>query len=255
MTTSYAQLSDTTTLVGLIQMCEYYLGLADTAISGDANLLLHFKRLLNTRYREAIAWCFEASGDWQYRGDNTATVNITAATRAYQLSANLTNFLRIIRIDIKYPSTATDYQKATQIDMAKVATGLDNYTTTNPQFDLIGDYFNIYVADKTANISAVTSGIKIYYDDDITSLSDVTDVAYIPVLFLQLLALGACIDYCIREELNNKLTILKNQQIETKADLMKFIANRSEAKRFGIRFGKTNYGEKTNDNYIDINNS
>src|SRR3990167_2142009 len=250
----YGQLNDTSTLLGLIQMCEFYLGMTDADITGDANLLLHFKRLLNTRYREALAWCFEAAGDWQYRGDNVASISITAATRAYALSTNLTNFLRIIRVDVKYPSSASDYVKANQIDMAKIGSvGLDNYTPSIPEFDLVGDYLNIYVADKTANIGAVTSGLKVYFDDDITSLSGDTDVANIPTIFLDLLAIGACIDYCIRESLTGKLTILKNQQIEKKTDLIKFIANRSEAKRLGLKFRKEDCGQRKTKGYIDVN--
>lgn len=249
MPTYYGQLNDTSGLIGLIQMCEFYLGMADAAITGDANLLLHFKRLLNTRYREALGWCFESAGDWQYRGDNSASISITAATRAYILSTNLTNFLRILRVDVKYPSSASDYVEATQIDMQKVGNvGLDNYTPSTPEFDLVGDYLNIYVSHKTANIEAVTSGIKVYFDDDITDLSNNTDVANIPTLFLDLLAIGASIDYCVRESLTAKLAVLKNQQIEKKADLMKFIASRSEAKRTGFRsrsedFGQSDSGE------------
>ena len=71
---------------------------------------------------------------------------------------------------MKYPSTAVNYQEAKQVNANQfVFYGKDNYTTGVPEFDLAGTKLEIFVSAKTADIGAVTSGIKVYYQKELTT--------------------------------------------------------------------------------------
>jgi hypothetical protein len=207
---------------------------ASTSFSDDDTLVA-----ANDAYQDLVVLAFRSAGDWQFRGNNKATTSITASTRSYALP---TDVLRVSRVEIKYPS-GDEYRKATQIDSAQLDTALDEYTTDEPQFDLVEGYLEIFVHDKTASISAVTSGILVYHDDDITALSGASDAPEIPQPFARLMAAKMAHYYCLGHEMFNKAAALSNEILKLEAEFIKFIANRSEAKKLSLRPRREDYGQ------------
>lgn len=230
------------TLANLRSLARFFVfGDSTNTAFSDADTLV----AANAWYRKLIVWALQAAGAWQYRGGNSATINITAATRQYDLGDNCTSYLRITKVEIKYPSSASKYRPAAQIDPAQIDNkSLDEYTTGNPQFDLTGDKIEIFVSQKTANITAVTAGIKIYFENDITALSASDSAPEIPEPFVRLIALGMAYDYCLAEDLRGKMSKLEQDIEKEKVDFLVFVANRDESKRHAIRFRQENYGQQ-----------
>lgn len=224
------------TLTNLIANARYFaLGDSTSTDFSDTDV----KRQLNLAYNQLITLAFSASGDWQFRGNNKQSTSITSAKRQYDLP---TTFLRINRVEIKYPSTA-DYFKATPIDYKTIdVKGLDDYTTSYPQFDIVEDKLEIFVSQKTADITAVTNGILIYYDDTITELSEGTDVPAIPEPFSRLMALMAAKDHCGINNMDDRLKFLKEEIAREEIKFVEFIANRNETKRLRIVPEEEDYG-------------
>ncbi len=224
------------TLTNLISQTRYFAtGDSSSSDYSDTDV----KRQINSAYNQLIVLAFSESGEWQFRGNNKQATSITAATRSYTLP---TSYLRISRVEIKYSSG--EYRRAEAIDYKTIErTGLDNYITSIPQYDLKGGYLEIFVSVKTADISAVTDGILIYYENEITELSDGDSKPDIPEPFSRLMALMAAYDYCIVEDINNRGTKLKQEIIIEEQKFREFIANRNEGKRLRIKFKEEDYGQ------------
>ena len=196
----------------------------------------------NIYYRKAVAIVFEEQGDWQSRGDNKQSISITSATRSYSLASTL---IRINRVEVKYPSTVSEYRLAKQVDYKNIGRGLDDYVTSRPEFNLMEDQIEIFVSVKTANIEAVTNGIYIYHETDITALSGADDEPAIPELFVQFIAYGMVKLYLLQADHvdDRKISVIQSMLDEEEANIRKFVAARSEAKRFAIRPKRSDYGQ------------
>jgi len=227
----------TMTLTTLRASARFFaLGDSSSTSFSDADSLV----AANDAYQQAMVVAFEESGEWQFRGDNSYSQDISASTRAYTLP---TAFLRILRVDIKYPG-GSGYVRATPIDRQSIDhDGLDEFTTSSPMFDLLQGKLEIFVSDKTASIGAVTDGIIIYYDDEITALSGATDAPEIPKPFARYMGLLMALDYCIAHQLDSQVVSLQKQVDREEIRFRKFIANRSEAKRPSLSPRREDYGE------------
>lgn len=226
-----------TLTVTTLQAQARFLALGDSSSTSfsDADTIV----AMNDAYQELVVLAFRACGDWQFRGNNKATTNITASTRSYTLPSE---YLRINKVEIKYPGGG-EYLRARQVDSGNLTVGADEYITDTPEFDLVEGNLEIFVNDKTASIGAVTSGILVYYDDNITALSGASDSPDIPKPFAKLLALKMALYYCLGAEMYNKGKALEAQIAKGEAEFVKFIANRSEAKRLSMSPRKEDYGQ------------
>ena len=221
----------------------------DTSFS-DADTLI----ALNGRYQDAFLLATQNDGDFEFNGDGSQNINITAGVRAFTLATDL---YKVSRVEIKYPSTATVYQEAHQVNGGQIQFyGKDNYCPSPPEFDLLGTKIEIFVGDKTANISAVTAGIKVYYQKELTELSDGADPIIFPDCFARYICIGAAMDYCGVNGLNNRLSWLGTEYQKQEAKLTEYVATRNKAKRLNINFRREDYGAGTglgiSDNQIPI---
>jgi hypothetical protein len=195
---------------------------------------------INSRYQDSFLMATANDGDFEFNGDGSQSINITAGTRAYSLATDL---YKVSRVEIKYPGTASDYQQAIPINGGQIQYyGKDNYVPSVPEIDLIGDKVEIFVSAKTADITAVTGGIKVYYQKELTELSGASDEIIFPDVFARYLALGASIDYCGVNELTSRLNWLKSEYIDQENKLTVYVADRNKAKRASISFRRENYG-------------
>jgi hypothetical protein len=177
-------------------------------------------RNLNRWYQSAIGWALSVNGIWQVQG-TFATASIVAGQSKYEMPSDI---LKLDRVEIKSPSS-NDYIVAKQIDHALVGTNLDDYHPDSPEFDLLGNYMYIYLPD--ASITAVTAGIKIIYQCDITELSGATDEPLLPEVVQRVVSTGAAYDYCRANDMFAKADRLNNEIAKIKVELEEIYANRS----------------------------
>lgn len=202
----------------------------------DTDTLLN----LNARYQEAFLLATANDGDFEFNADGSQSISITAAERQYSLATNL---FKVSRVEVKYPSSATDYREATQINNNSIRdVGKANYTPGWPEFDLLGTKIEIFVSAKTADIAAVTNGIKVYYQKELTELSSGTDEVIFPDVFARYICAGAAIDYCGVNGLTTRLSWLTSEHDRLEVKLTEFVASRNKAKRFSLSFRQEDYG-------------
>lgn len=190
-------------------------------------------RNVNSWYKRVLGWILASNGDWQVNGDY-ATTDIVIGQREYILP---TDILKLNEVYIK--STATgEYVKATQRDIINVQDYPEDYHPSTPEFDLMDNSIFIYTPEAT--ITAVTDGIKAYYQANLTELSGATDVPNIPEIFIRIISIGAAIDYCLSQEMWNRAKKFENRiygdptvrdDKGMKGELMDFIASRSLTKQ------------------------
>ena len=209
----------------------YATGASDSTTFSDTETLI----ALNGRYQDAFLLATGVDGDFEFNDDGSQSISITSGTRAYTIATDL---FKINRVEIKYPSTA-DYREATQINENQIiVSGKDNYTPSPPQFGLQGEKIEIFVSAKTADISAVTSGIKIYYQKELTELAVGADEIIFVDAFARYIAIGAAMDFCGVNGLSTRLNWLGTEYAKQEAKLTDYVANRNKAKRMALKFRK-----------------
>lgn len=197
---------------------------------GDTDL----DRNLNNWYRRCIAWILTVNGGWQVNGE-IATASLAANQREYILP---TDILKINSVYIKY-DTDGDYIKAIQRDPRNIYEYPEDYNPIYPEFDLLDNSLFVYLPN--TSIVAITDGLKIHYQTDITALSNTTDTPNLAEPFENLLSLGAAYDYALAKEMYGKVNALKVDIADKKAELLEFYAQRSTAKRPSLEMADENY--------------
>src|SRR3990167_977674 len=201
------------TLTNLRSLARYYAtGSSTNTTYSDDDTLLN----LNTRYQEAFLLATANDGEFEFNGDGSQSISITSATRQYSLATDL---FKPSRVEIKYPSTASDYQEAIQVGGNSLSLAKDTYTSSQPQFDLIGSKIEIFVGNKTSEITAVTNGIKVYYQKELTELTVAGSEIIFPDVFARYIAIGAAIDYCGVNGLNSRLSWLESEYQKQEAKI------------------------------------
>lgn len=186
-------------------------------------------RNVNNWYRTILGWILSVNGEWQVNGD-FATADLVAGQREYILPSDT---LKLNEVYIK--STATgDYVRAKQRDIVNVEDYPEDYHPETPEFDLMDNSIFIYIPDDT--ITAVTAGIKIYLQTNLTELSGGSSIPNLVDIFIRILSLGSAIDYCLAQEMYNKAKKLENRlfgdptvrnDTGLKGELMELYASRS----------------------------
>lgn len=216
----------------------YATGASDSTTFSDTETLVS----LNGRYQEAFLLATANDGDFEFNGDGSQSINITSGTRSYTLATDL---FKVSRVEVKYPSSATDYVTAKQITSNQDSFyGKDSYTAGTPEFDLLGTKIELFTSAKTADITAVTSGIKVYYQKELTEMTVAGSEIIFPDVFARYICLGGAIDYCGVNGLNARLNWLNVEHQKIEAKLTEYISNRNKAKRNRISFAREDsYGE------------
>lgn len=226
-----------TTLTNLRALARYYATGDSTATNfNDADTLV----ALNGRYQDAFLTATSADGDFEFNGDGSQSISITSGTRSYSLATDL---FKVSRVEIKYDGSSTDYEDAKQITGNSMEEGKDSYTASPPEFDLMAKKIEIFVSDQTVNIKAVTNGIKVYYQKELTELSAGSDAIIFPDVFSRYIAIGAAIDFCGVNTLVSRLNWLTSEYTKAENKLIEYVANRNNAKKSSLSFKKEDYGE------------
>ena len=85
--------SDVTNDSGLIQECEFLTNVGTTGISGNAQRLQDFTRLINSRYHQVVTMILHSQNSWDYDDINHTdfpilTTNLVANQPDYSLPAS-----------------------------------------------------------------------------------------------------------------------------------------------------------------------
>jgi len=161
--------------------------------------------------------------EWDFNSQ-IATTSLVANQQEYRFP---TSILKIKRVEITYDGT--NWYKAEPMDLAERGSVSDSTTvnndfdTTEPFYDTTDNSLFLYPIPTAAS----SSGLKIWYEEEITELSATTDEPNIPELYQRILSFGASLDYAIKEELTTKINIITIQLNEMIDQLKKYYGSRS----------------------------
>lgn len=177
------------------------------------------KRNINNWYKTVLTWIIEANGEWQVNGEETTT-NLVAGQKEYILPTDLLKFNEI------YFKINGEYQKGTLLDPQDIGVDPDSYIPVYPSYDLKDNSLFVYLGQ---DIVETEDGIKMHYQTDIvTELSANGDNPNINDNFRRLLACGSAFDYCLANEMWNKLKKLEDIIFQVlKPDLIKYYSRKN----------------------------
>lgn len=182
---------------------------------GDTDL----DRNLNRRYHELIEIAMSVNGDWQVRG-TYATLNLEAGVNKYDIPNDI---VRFNRAEIKPLTASTAYIPVSKIDMRNIHEDLGTYQPSDPEYDIRDNKLEIYY-DTT--LEAVTNGLKIWLQREITELSASADEPDLPEFAHRYLTVGAGYDYCVANGVDKKAEKFKRDLAELVDTIKKHYANR-----------------------------
>jgi hypothetical protein len=223
--------SDTSTKTGMIQMCEDLCGFDSGDISGNANLLRRFTRLMNDRYGVVSNKVWKASGDWQFDDKNqttlpSATTTLVANQQDYQLPSTAQKIERVevMNVDGNYiqlrPFDESEIEGTAMSEWYKDA-GMPVY------YDLKGESLILYPKPGAGYVT-LAAGLKIYVSRNIVQFNSTatTQEPGFAINFHRLLPIGASIDYAVGKGMD---ALAKNCIFlwqETDKDLGEFYSRR-----------------------------
>lgn len=211
--------SDTTVKNGLLQQCEFWTGVGDTGITGDATLKLVMTARLNDAFDKLMPLLLRylkyiGYDDPNQTGIPTKLTNLTNGTSTYTISTDTNSFevLEILNIAILTSATATQYTELRKI----TADHPDAPFYLSPNSDSTGVPSSVLIVgnkiffDVIPNYSA-TSGIKSFLirEQDRFVAADTTATAGIPLPFQSLLPVYASHDWLTVNKPDNQMLITR----------------------------------------------
>ena len=181
------------TLTNLQTKTRFLLGEVSTTNYSDANL----NRALNDYYHRAVNIAIQANGQWEVNGE-VATANIVQDQQEYVLEAAM---LAIKSIEVNMTGNTNDWQKVRIVDLRTIPYALTNNEDTPEDRQEGATEVRLFDNSIWFNIlpkTAVTGGIKIYYNKEATELSGASDEPILTETAHMYLVHGAAQDYCLR---------------------------------------------------------
>lgn len=157
-------------------------------------------RNCNIHYQDVARVIWESAGDWEYDDSNStdfgiATANIVANQQDYELPATCQRLQRVeVDGELYKPIGLHDMELATS-EMA------------GPYYDLVGRSIFLYPTPSANS----TSGLKVFFDRDVTALDSVSDTPGFATAFHRILSLGSSIDFVRNQEERNHFIALKSR--------------------------------------------
>jgi len=178
-------------------------------------------RNLNRRYHELIEIAMSVNGDWQVRG-TYATETLEAGVNKYDIPSDI---LRFNRVEIKPTTDDDNYILATKIDMQNIQEDLATYQPSYPEYDVRNNKIEIYY---NTTLEAISAGLKIWIQREITELSATDDEPDLPEFANRYLTIGAAYDYCLSNEMQKKADRLKRDLVELTEWIREHYSNRMQ---------------------------
>ena len=205
------------TLTNLINTTRFYLWNITSSEYSDTNITA----ALNRYYHKAIARAIQANGQWEVNGE-IATTNIVAGVQEYVLNTPVP-LLTLKRVEINLTDNDNDWIVPNIIDMRNVSTALSNANANNK---LEIEIFDNSIFLKTVPPKDVPGGLKIYYQYEAVELSGSSDEPNLVEEVQTYLINGACYDYCVAFDLQDKATRFYNAMQTDLLEIDKIYSNR-----------------------------
>jgi len=191
-------------------------------------------RNMNVAYQDVARVIWESAGDWQYDDSNAtdfgiATADLVADQQDYTLPSTAQ---RVQRVEVK--DTSGNYVKARQIDIHDLSVATSEHLKgdgTVIQYDVVGRSVILYPVPSTGFVT-LAAGLKVYFDRDVTNLSDDADTPGFATAFHRILSLAAAIDFTRDEQ---ERTFFVGQRARLQNGLKKFYAKRNVEGRTRIK--------------------
>jgi len=222
---------------GLVQDARFLVGLQinDTGSYPTSDIT----RNINSWYRKANTWIWNASGKWEYDDSNytdlpIATTDLVADQQDYSLPSTGQKILRVEILDQN-----GNYNEITQIDQTEITSGMTEFyeTAGMPAFyDLVGNSIFLY-PKPSATETTLTAGLKAYFSRDIQEFG-ITATSTEPGFnsdFHRLLSYGAALDFALANGMPDKINILRENIQIMKEDLTNYYSSRNPQKRVTMR--------------------
>lgn len=230
-------------------------------IAGDSTKTIDYTaadilRNINEYYNEVVSMIMLSDGRWEWDDNNqtdlpVGTTNLVANQGDYGISA--ADYLDIIRVEMKDPSgnwiqlTPMSYSDRSGTAIAE----LDDTTGTPTYYDKVG---NSVILHTIPNYSS-SGGLKIYFHrpPSYFIVSDTTKTPGFNPLYHRYLSLGAAVDYCAVNGMQDRLNILLPKMAQMKLDIMSSYSRRSKDEHLFISLHREDFGNSeaiTNENSV-----
>ena len=230
--------NDSTNGQGLCQDARFLLGLSvsDTVSYTVKDLT----RNINSWYRKANQWIWEATGTWEYDDANNtdipiATTDLVDGQDNYELP---TTAQRLDRIEVM--NSDGDYQKLEAIDKSQIDVAMSEFADEDGMpmyYDVIGRSIILYPTPDTTKVT-LTNGLKAYFSRGIEEFA-ITSTSTEPGFddnFHRLLSVGAAYDWSISKDIDNtsRINSLAGQISAFKEEMQKFYGTRDRGMKARI---------------------
>lgn len=196
---------------------------------------------INTYYDLFATEILASMDEWDFQGE-IATTDLVANQQEYVFPSDI---LKIKRIEITYDGT--NWYTASPMDINERGYPTDtttlsgDFTASDPFYDLMDNSIMLYPIPTTA----ITAGLKIWYEKNVTQLSSVTDEPNIPRPFQKGLCYGAAKDYFekyLEKEGNQAKLITASNNLELYISRMKaFFRKRNQDRPYNVETAYVDY--------------
>ena len=188
-------------------------------------------RNVNRWYHKAQELIIDNMNDWYFQGDYT-TCDLVKDQEEYTFPSDI---LKLNKVEINYTGGDNDWLIARQVPIERIKYPLSNkdevYTKTSPIF-FLPDTLSIAIRPRPDN--NIAKGLKIYYQKDITELSQDTDKPSLAEPFHRILSLGASLDYVIANQILEKRNTIKSELNELLDRLVVYYSHRNAVSKARI---------------------
>lgn len=184
----------------------------DTNSYSDAKLIAnvnrHYENVLNLILQYDYNWIFDDSNYTDFPIGTTTLVN---GQQDYNIVSS--TFLKILRVEVL--DNNGKYQLIEPFDENNIQQSLTEYSGTNglpKTYQKLGDSILLYPTPATGSVT-LAAGLKVYYQrvPSYFLTSDTTKTPGFNPLYHRILSYGASLDYCIWNDMNNKINTLTPQ--------------------------------------------
>ncbi len=161
---------------------------------------------INRWYQKILAWIIPDQGEWEINGD-ILTLDLEIDQTDYEIPVT---FLRIFKAEIMYhnggkfvPLTALSIQRNQNVAFGNST--VYGATELEPTVEVFGDFLQVFPAPK----EQVVNGLKIWAQLSFADIDISLPLPDIAEPIQRILSYGPALDYCIAEEMWNKVAELK----------------------------------------------
>ena len=232
------------------------------SVSGATDYAINdITRSINYYYDQAGALIMRNDNRWEFDDNNAQNLpigvsNLIANQPDYEIAAS--EVLKIIRVEIK--DRQGSWKSLAPADLRSAdGRSLDERFGTSGDPISYAKMANSIILLPTPSYSS-TNGLKIYLQRNLSYFlpTDTTKEPGFNRQFHRYLSMGAAIDYCLVNGLNNKLALLNREMAKMEQAIEEFYSSRSEKdERLIFTLHQENYGQKADfasgggENYID----